>query len=137
MIDTFTQKETFEVISCGHCNVRFAVLADTVADWRNTGKWFWCPNGHNIHYSETALQRTQKAAARAQELLEQERRRAENLRQQRDHAERSAAIVKGQARALKKRIKAGVCPCCHRNFGNLREHMANQHPTFAVDEQGK
>lgn len=37
---------------------------------------------------------------------------------------------KGQNTRLKKRIAAGVCPCCNRSFANLREHMAGQHPDF-------
>jgi hypothetical protein len=31
---------------------------------------------------------------------------------------------------IKKRVAAGVCPCCNRSFKDLARHMAGQHPDY-------
>ena len=64
--------------------------------------------------------------------LRQAEARETHERDQREAAERSLAAQRGVTTKLRKQIAAGVCPCCHRSFQNLRRHMDGQHPDFAV-----
>lgn len=47
-----------------------------------------------------------------------------------DRMERSAAAQRGVLTRLKNRVAAGVCPCCHRSFKQLSEHMKMKHPDY-------
>jgi len=65
-------------------------------------------------------------------------RRIENLTQRlatEQDAHRSTELSlraeKGAKTKLKKRIAAGVCPCCKRSFQNLARHMSGQHPGWS------
>ena len=42
-----------------------------------------------------------------------------------------------QVSSTKNRIARGKCPCCHKDFKDLHEHMAAQHPTYATPEPAK
>lgn len=35
----------------------------------------------------------------------------------------------------RREIAAGVCPCCHRSFVGLQQHIARQHPTFVEESE--
>jgi hypothetical protein len=90
-----------------------------------------CPLGHTWVWSgETKVDRMEKAAQRAQELLESQRRATEHETARRQAAERQVSAARGQVTKIKNRVKNGVCPCCNRTFGNLARHMASQHPDF-------
>ena len=126
---------TLETTSCGECGVPFAMPADLLRRAReDSDEWFWCPNGHKLHYSvdEAARLRDQLTAARAQ--LDRAKADAKFQRGQRQTAERSAAAYKGQATRLRKRIGHGVCPCCHRTFRQVSDHMNRMHPGWADSE---
>jgi quinolinate synthase len=86
---------------------------------RHKGKEVYCPLGHSFVYNDTteerlAEERRQHAATKS--LLHQE--------------ERSHAQTRGQLRREKKRVAAGVCPCCNRTFQQLSRHMKNKHPEY-------
>ena len=59
------------------------------------------------------------------------------LREAREGAERRASAARGQVTKLKNRAAAGVCPCCNRQFQNLKNHMATKHPEFNAPENLK
>lgn len=91
---------------------------------------FFCPYGHEAHYpdGETEEQKLRRERDRLQQQMARVADEAhQNLELARFH-ERSAAAYKGQVTKLKKRAKAGVCPCCSRHFANLERHMASKHP---------
>ena len=126
---------TLETTSCGVCGVPFAMPEDLLRRAReDSDVWFWCPVGHKLHYSEdeAARLRAQLTSARAQ--LDRARADARFQRGQRQQAERSAAAFKGQATRLRKRIGHGVCPCCHRTFRQVTDHMNRMHPGWADAE---
>ena len=120
-----TWSTTLVPVTCCECGVLFGVPQDLDRYNLEQGprRSFWCPNGHQQHYSRSEVQRLKErlAAAEARETHE---------RDQRIAAERSASAYKGRVTRLKNRAAAGVCPCCNRSFENLRRHMASQHPDF-------
>jgi hypothetical protein len=73
------------------------------------------------------LERERKRVIATQELL-----RAE----ERSHAATRGVVTrkKNEAKKLRERARAGVCPCCHRTFKQLAAHMANKHPDYAEQE---
>lgn len=128
----YVGNETLVAKQCGTCGIWFAV-----PDWHEQeakkngprGGWY-CPNGHQRHYTEGEQERTRMkeleralAAARTQTQWE---------RDQREATERSLRAQKGQVTKLKKRIRNGVCPCCNRSFKNVERHMKSQHPDFVA-----
>lgn len=123
----FAGDVTLEITTCASCGVSFALPVHMLNERRRTGKDFYCPNGHGLSYRQTTEEkmRVQLDAARA---------RARHEADQREAAERSVRAHKGANTRLRKRVAAGVCPCCSRSFQNLARHMAGQHPDYATAE---
>jgi hypothetical protein len=88
----------------------------------------YCPLGH-AHVpagpgaAEVERRRREQAETRARAIADQLA--AEH---------RSHAATKGQLTKTRKRVAAGICPCCHRSFVQLARHMATKHPGFGADE---
>lgn len=86
---------------------------------------FWCPYEHSAHFpqgetDEDKLRRELNSQRQQNARLEDEAR-----------ASRAAALKAEKAtKRLKKRVAAGVCPCCHRTVGQMAKHMATKHPEF-------
>ena len=133
MSDTITYTGVLTVIDCGVCHVDFAIDRGWLANLQRTGDWFYCPNGHKIHYYKTENQKLEQEKAALQRRLDSANARASSWRDQAEAAERSKTAIKGHNTRLKRRVAAGVCPCCTRTFQNLQRHMVNQHPDYAAD----
>ena len=125
MNNTMIHVGTLTVETCCVCAIGFAMPDElrkrALADHEVN---FYCPAGHSQHYTgETAEQRLTKqlAAARGNERHARERLETE---------ERRARAFKGQVTKIKRRVAAGVCPCCNRTFQDLARHMQGQHPDF-------
>lgn len=115
-----------EVHNCCECGIHFGVPPRLIAQKRDKGGSFYCPNGHELCWKETELDRLRKQAERA--------RAAETAaRDQRDAAQRSARALRGVITRERRRVANGVCPACNRTFANLAAHMGTQHPEFADD----
>lgn len=84
----------------------------------------YCPHGHSVLYGGTS------ELDKARKELERERGRNARLTSEKDQVEASLRATKGQVTKLKKRVAAGVCPCCKRTFANLARHMGSQHPEY-------
>lgn len=128
MSSTITMFVALESLTCGHCGVPFALEKSHLARLQADGSEFYCPNGHRVSYRESGIQRAEKAAKRAQELLDQERRRTEQLRADvvtMDNRRKAEAAAKTR---IKNRVARGICPCCNRSFENLARHMKSKHP---------
>jgi hypothetical protein len=63
--------------------------------------------------------------------------REETIRQQRDEAKATIAKERRSKARLKKRIKAGVCPCCNRTVSQMARHMKTKHPDYASIKDGE
>jgi len=124
---------TLNHYTCPTCGVIYGLEANLDAKRREDGREFYCSNGHSLSYHETALMRSEKAAKRAQELLDWERRANQSLRDEKTRLERSRSAIAGAKTRLQNRIKHGVCPCCNRTFKQLAEHMKAKHPEFVAD----
>lgn len=117
---------------CCSCAVPFAMPASLQRNARQDKDiWFWCPNGHQQHYTESEadklrgqLERSQRKARLAEDTARRQRERAES-------AERSRAAYKAVATRQRNRIARGVCPCCNRYFPQMFEHMNVKHPQYA------
>lgn len=112
---TYTETITMVTETCCNCGVAFGIPRDLQQQFKNDeSKWFYCPNGHKQHYSESE-------ATRLERLLEKERRDHET-RLQREIDSRK--VIEHQV----KRMHKGVCPCCNRSFPNLARHLKTKHP---------
>jgi uncharacterized protein (UPF0212 family) len=118
---------TIEIRKCPVCGVYYGLDKDYYdKKYENNGSWY-CPNGHSIVFTKSQP-----------DVLKQQVKDLENrLAAQKAHTEsikRSRSAIKGQLTKAKKRIGAGVCPCCNRQFSNLREHMGHMHPEYKDGE---
>lgn len=123
---------------CPTCGVRHgiphALEKSALNDRGQRGQRIYCPNGHTWYFSgQTEAEKLRLERNRLkQRLAEKDDRIAQEIKW-REESERTAAAYKGVATKLKKRIKAGVCPCCNRHFGNLQAHIETKHPDFSED----
>jgi len=69
-------------------------------------------------------------AEKLRKQLDEERRRHSQTQMELMAAEQQVTAIKKEKYRLQKRIKNGVCPCCHRSFVQLSRHMASKHPGF-------
>ena len=127
MSTTFTHTGTYVVETCINCGINFGVPED-FQEWArdHSNKWFYCPNGHRQHYTVSRADRLQRQLDSA---VEDKR----SLRYRLDHANRSRAALRGQVTKIKRRVGHGICPCCQRQFHNLKRHMENQHPDWSEE----
>ena len=127
MNTTFTHTGTYVVEPCFKCGIHFGLPEDFYKEVRNNAsKTFYCPNGHGKCYTTSEV-------ARLRSQLDTERQENHGLNYRLDHANRSRAALKGQVTKIKRRISKGMCPCCRRNFPNLKEHMEGQHPDWTEE----
>lgn len=113
---------TMETIVCCECGVPFGMPSDLKEKCRaDSGKLFYCPNGHAQHYSKsTATKVKEEYEAKLKEKQEElwaANSKAVQLEVDLDKANRKL-----------KRVSKGVCPCCNRTFENLARHMKSKHP---------
>jgi hypothetical protein len=130
---TFTG--TLTVIDCPACGMPFGITTRFETQRRDDHTTFYCPAGHGQSFrGKSALEqerdRLKASRDRAVQSEQWWRRRAEQER-------RSAAAQKGHRTRVLNLIAKGVCPVagCRRNFTNVREHMATQHPDFHTHEE--
>ena len=87
---------------------------------RETGETFWCPYGHQAVFQVTEVTRLTLELAQAQEVA--------NFARQ---SEKTALLMLEAEQKVKqrllRRIKAGICPHCHRTFQQLARHMESKH----------
>ncbi|MGH9697929.1 MAG: hypothetical protein ACRD52_00550 [Candidatus Acidiferrales bacterium] len=115
---------TLTVQSCIRCGLVFGIDSSHDAELRRTHKTFVCPHGHSQHY--TGESDADKVARLARDLAAA-RDREDTLRRENEKRYRLQRAAERKTRTLKKRVAAGVCPCCTRTFQNLARHMKTQH----------
>ena len=125
-----TRTQTFTIIDCCCCGAPFGVLDIAQAEWRRTGQLFYCPAGHGQQYKETETDRIRAALSKSEEDLALEKRYAARLEADLNAADATVKKTKRELSTLKRRAKAGVCPCCNRTFIALGRHMRSKHPEF-------
>jgi len=133
MAAQITEQVTLTIMECGECGMTFAVPEGWRRERQETGKGWYCPNGHARVYRESDVDALKKQLEREKRSREAWEAQADSYGRQRDGAQRSAAAHKGQATKLRKRAAAGVCPCCHRTFQQLSRHMKTKHPDYVKE----
>ena len=125
--------ESLVMEHCCECGMAFAMpsgFKNLMLEKRKEGR-FCCPAGHNMFY--TGESDKAKAERLARDLAAARDREA-TMRRENEKRWRLQRAAEGKTRALKKRVAAGVCPCCQRSFENLRRHMQTKHPNVAREE---
>lgn len=120
MTVTLAHQLNLETIECCSCGTVFAMQESIRRRRLNDGGWFYCPNGHQQHYSKSETDRLR-------DKLAEQTRQATALAERAKNAENVAAKATTELKRIKKRMHAGVCPCCNRTFQNLQRHMATKH----------
>jgi len=122
------------ILDCPNCGVIFAITAEYESRRRQDGRSFRCPNDHSMSYGKSEVEKERDRAATLERRLKFAEGREVHLKDQLQATEYQRRAAKGQLTKAKKRIAAGVCPCCNRTFQNLANHMSGQHPDYAPME---
>ena len=128
---------TINRVSCCYenCGVVFGIEAAHQGRLRDTHAWFYCPNGHQQHYSgESDAEKARREAAGQKKNAEYYMNRLAEEQGMRRKTERRVLAYQGHLGKLKKRIANGVCPCCKRSFVGLARHIKTQHPDYSNAE---
>lgn len=121
-------------VECGNCGIQFGLGQKHHQRLVESHDWFWCPRGCRIHYyGKTEAEKLQEQLDAAKRREGWARDRAQAWQDQAETAERRRRAEKGAKTKLQKRIANGVCPCCHRSFPNLQQHISGEHPNFPVE----
>ena len=118
----FIKTITLETEICCNCGIPFGIPSDFRSQLLNDPEhWFYCPNGHKQHYSESREARLRREA---EKQLQQ---KDNQLSQEQARREKAELDLLKATRKLK-RVSKGVCPCCNRTFEDLQRHMKSKHP---------
>lgn len=130
--DTLTYEGVLTISRCW-CGIRHAIPEELAVEHRLTkGHVVYCPLGH----AGVAKVHEQREADRLREIVREQRQSLGSTRELLRHEERSHAATKGHLTRTKRRVAAGVCPCCKRSFKDLARHMEGQHPGYAKGGSG-
>lgn len=129
-MSTFTASETLETIICYKCAVLFAMPQELQKRRLESGGEFFCPNGHEQHYSKSRVKILE-------EQLESERKRISTLNTQLQCEKEQHEAERVKAEKLKRRIARGVCPCCKRTVHALASHIKTKHPDYIKSAERK
>lgn len=129
---TLTEPATFEREDCCTCAVIFFVPTDLQKRAKADSRSFYCPNGHPQSYRETEAARLRKQLEESTAALQSEKKRKEWAEEALRLKTEWANKLTKEAKRLKKRAAAGVCPCCHRTVAQMARHIKTKHPDYAV-----
>jgi len=133
---TFYEVATdLRVEECGVCRVVFAYPAEHYRQANaDHDVWFWCPNGHKLHYlGKTQEEQQRERAERAEALASRRLAAFDQERAMTASARRSAAALRGHLTRMKNRIAAGVCPvpgCQRTGLTQTLRHIQTKHPDW-------
>lgn len=114
------QEVVLETEECCKFGMMFAMPAAVRQRRLEDGGSFWCPNGHEQHFSKSEVQRLR-------EKLDEQTRAATRQAYRALAAEVAERRAKAELKRVNRRVSAGVCPCCNRTFQNLARHMKTKH----------
>lgn len=111
-------------LTCCNCGMTFAMPQTIMDERRKDHVNFYCPSGHTQHFPhESDVEKLKKQVERLQKEKEWAQQESKVNAEAANKAERSLT-------RLRKRAKAGVCPCCKRTVKQMAQHMATKHPDF-------
>lgn len=118
-------------IECCNCHMTFAMSEAFYRARRDDKEWFYCPAGHQQHFTGKSEEEKLRALlAEKERSLEWERSRTRYAQAEaidRFHQLRTMKGVVTKAKKKLARVDNGVCPECNRTFVNVARHMQTQH----------
>lgn len=125
---------------CPTCHIHYAAPRAMFTYKNENNEGWYCPNGHQVVYRQSALTKAKEeadAARRERDRLKQNEawyaeRYTADQNEKRDLTRANGAL-KGSLTKVRKRVGQGVCPCCNRSFGDLARHMASKHASFHAE----
>jgi len=112
-------------INCGECGATYAIN-ERYRRQREEKSGFWhCP------YCQTSWGYAGGENARLKKELAEEKARKERALAEANNLRSVVDLERKKAARLKKRVAAGVCPCCHRTVSQMARHMKTKHPDYA------
>lgn len=121
---TFNETVQFFVEDCCNCGIPFAMTQEFKNKRVHDGKNFYCPNGHSQCYTENTAKRIARLEAEKTALQA----RVNSERERANNAETARKRETTRRKNLQKRVTAGCCPYCQRNFSQLTRHIHSKHP---------
>ena len=122
----------FKTTNCITCGCVIVLEEHQYAQRLKDRENYYCPNGHNQHFiAETEESKLRRQVADLQTREATAKREADYQRKRAE--EEAAGKVKAQQR-LKRLTKSGLCPCCRRNFTNVKRHIETKHPKWEPTE---
>ena len=88
---------TWKVEQCCSCGVPFAMTKETYENYLSNGRNFYCPNGHQQHYTESCSVKLGKLQGQINNLND----RLVNKNNLIEHLNRSKRTLKGHITRLK------------------------------------
>jgi hypothetical protein len=132
--DTLNIHITLKSVQCCTCGVPFAMPAQLLEQFHeHEDRWFYCPLGHQQHFTDTETARLRRQLKQEQERLAQARLARRDAEVALEAEQRAHQRTKRQAR---QRARAGLCPVdgCRRHFDNLDRHLHQVHPDYVADQ---
>ena len=123
---------SIEIVSfntCIRCGIPIAGEQSYKTARERDHKSFYCLNGHEQYFSQKSDVERER---QRRELAERER---DNARREVTREENSHRSTRGHLTRVKKRVAAGVCPCCKRSFpgDKMKRHIKSKHPDFVTE----
>lgn len=128
------------VVSCPECGIVHAIPKDFRDAIAAAGRpsHYYCPNGHDLGWSESEADRQRKRAEQLQRRLSSQEDTARRWQANAEAERRSAIAYKGHLTRMRRRISNGVCPvpgCKRSGFERVMAHIASQHPDWLHEHQ--
>lgn len=116
---------TVTSVECCSCGALVFMSTDFEERRRRDHKQWYCTScGTNQHWKQ------QSDIEKLRADLEAEQKRKMDALSQANELRANLAKEQEAHTRLKKRMKNGVCPCCHRTVSQLARHMKTKHPDF-------
>jgi hypothetical protein len=134
-MSTVTVYTTLTQRTCPDCGGVYAIAKEYLDEANRLGhfkKCWTCPYCKTERgYGESEIDRLQKQLEAERERRQREEQLRRDAQRERDHHWTERKKLSTRHAHLRQRVKHGVCPCCHRTFKQLAEHMKAKHPHYA------
>lgn len=99
----FNREINFVIIHCCECGMPFGLTKDFRDRRKADGDWFFCPKGHEQHFSESEIKKLKNIIKMRDESLEGLRKLYHYHSEKADHELRRAAAYKGHLTRLRQK----------------------------------
>lgn len=132
---TYAADTDLTVMTCPVCGIVYAIPERLRANAHARGDWqimWYCPNGHELGFGESDIDRERKARKRAEEARQRALDREQATRDLLTATENSLRAQKGATTKARKRAAAALCPVpgCNRHFVQMQRHLKTKHPDW-------